>query len=96
MLHEDTVFLRAGVLYYTIQENMRQDRVSNPLDPADDPVSDTQRDSSRTTGAAPYMSAGLLVPLGDSRISLTLDYNAYWLESERVNGINAGLSYRMK
>ena len=96
MLHEDTAFLRAGVLFYTMQETIRQNRVFNPQDPTEEPTSDSQRDSSRITGTAPYIGAGFQMPLGGTSLNLIMDYSAYWLESERVEGFSVGLSYRIQ
>ena len=92
VMHEDTVFLRAGAFYYNARVRTRRERTAQDAGQQD---FGTVTDTERTSSVTPYLGAGLEAPLGRTPFRLQVDYSAYWLESERVDTAAIGLNYRM-
>ena len=86
------LYLRGGGYIYNFKLENRQDRIlldgggSTVNTVNDAPVSDSQ------SGIAPYLGAGLAVPLLDN-LSLTVDYQQTQLESESYGTMGIGLRY---
>lgn len=86
------LYLRGGGYIYNFKLKNRQDRIllngsGNTVQTVNDaPTSDSQ------SGIAPYLGAGLAVPLLDN-LSLTVDYQQTQLESESYGTTGIGLRY---
>ena len=86
------LYLRGGGYIYNLKLENRQDRIlldgggSTVNTVNDAPVSDSQ------SGIAPYLGAGLAIPLLDN-LSLTVDYQQTQLESESYGTMGVGLRY---
>lgn len=86
------LYLRGGGYIYNLKLENRQDRIL--LDNNGDTVSTVNGapESDSQSGIAPYLGAGLAVPLLDN-LSLTVDYQQTQLESESYGTMGIGLRY---
>ena len=87
------LYLRGGGYIYNLKLENRQDRIllDNNGDTVGPPVNDAPVSDSQS-GIAPYLGAGLAVPLLDN-LSLTVDYQQTQLESESYGTMGVGLRY---
>ncbi len=87
------LYLRGGGYIYNLKLENRQDRIllDNNGDTVGPPVNGAPESDSQN-GIAPYLGAGLAVPLLDN-LSLTVDYQQTQLESESYGTTGIGLRY---
>lgn len=87
------IYLRGGGYIYNFKLENRQDRIllDNNGDTVGPPVNGAPESDSQS-GIAPYLGAGLAVPLLDN-LSLTVDYQQTQLESESYGTTGIGLRY---
>lgn len=87
------LYIRGGGYLYSFKLENRQDRIllDNNGDTVGPPVNGAPESDSQN-GIAPYLGAGLAVPLLDN-LSLTVDYQQTQLESESYGTTGIGLRY---
>ena len=94
VLHDEAVYLRGGAVYYNARLRNRQQRTRE--DNGEEEDFGTVTDTERATSIAPYLGVGFEAPIGDTNISLKVDYSFYRVESERVGSAAIGLNYQIQ
>ena len=91
--YNQLVYLRAGGFLNTLDLKTTQERTFLE---GGNQIGDRQSlviDSSKDSRFSPFAHIGLSINLFSSDISLLAEYGSYWIDSERLDNINAGLHF---